>query len=160
MLVLDAASLSVWKREVCPVSSLMTTSSYCCRQELGKTAIFIPEFKIGTPVATLPGTWGRYHGGRWPSIDDSPTLISPSALDKPSIMKRYHHWWMCSHTSPHHSPTMVMLHGTRFVKCRWWDDGWTVKTVVTWWSSASMIPAPGVKGSALVLTSRSHVNVP
>ena len=25
---------------------------------------------------------------------------------------------------------------------RWWNDGWTVKTVVTWRSSASMIPAP------------------
>ena len=26
-----------------------------------------------------------------------------------------------------------------FVECRWWNDGWTV---VTWRSSASMIPAP------------------
>ena len=36
---------------------------------------------------------GPYHGGRRPSIDDrlhSPTVIPPSALDKPSIMKRYH----------------------------------------------------------------------
>ena len=37
----------------------------------------------------------------------------------------------CSHTSPRHSPTMVTLHDTRFVECRWWNDGWTVKTVVT-----------------------------
>ena len=29
------------------------------------------------------------------------------------------------------SSTMVTLHDTRFVKCRWWNDGWTVKTVVT-----------------------------
>ena len=29
-------------------------------------------------------------------------------------------------------------------QCRWWIDGWTVKTVVTWRSSASMIPAPGL----------------
>ena len=38
-------------------------------------------------------SWGRYHGGRRPSSDDSlhsPTVIPPSALDKPSIMKRYH----------------------------------------------------------------------
>ena len=42
------------------------------------------------------------------------------------------------------SPTMVTLHGTGFVECRWWNDGWTVKTVVTWRSSASMIPAPGL----------------
>ena len=26
------------------------------------------------------------------------------------------------------SPTMVTLHDTRFVECRWWNDGWTVKT--------------------------------
>ena len=29
-----------------------------------------------------------------------------------------------------------------FVECRWWNDG-IVKTVVTWRSSASMIPVPG-----------------
>ena len=36
---------------------------------------------------------GRYHEGRRPSSDDSlhsPTVIPPSALDKPIIMKRYH----------------------------------------------------------------------
>ena len=37
---------------------------------------------------------------------------------------------------------MVTLHDTRFVECRWWSDGWTVKTVVTGRLSASMIPAP------------------
>ena len=40
------------------------------------------------------------------------------------------------------SPTMVTLHESRFVECRWWNDGWTVKTVVTSRSSASMIPVP------------------
>ena len=38
-------------------------------------------------------TRGRYHGGRRPSSDDSlhsPTVIPPSALDKSSIVKRYH----------------------------------------------------------------------
>ena len=86
-------------------------------------------------------TWGRYHGDWQPSIDDSfhnPTVIPPSALDKPSIKKRYHRY-----TSPCHSPTTVTLHDSRFVECRWWNNGWTVKTVVTWRSSASMIPAPG-----------------
>ena len=39
------------------------------------------------------------------------------------------------------SPTMVTLRDTQFVESRWWNDGWTVKTVVTWRSSASMIPA-------------------
>ena len=78
--------------------------------------------------------WGRYHGGRRPSSDGSfhsPTVISSSALDKPNIMKRYHRRRTCSHTSPRRSLTMVTLHDTRFVECRWWNDGWTVKTVVT-----------------------------
>ena len=81
-----------------------------------------------------PASWGRYHGGRPPSSHDScrnPTVIAPSALDQPSIMKRYHPWRTCSHTSPRRSSTMVTLHDTRFVECRWWNDGWTVKTVVT-----------------------------
>ena len=93
-------------------------------------------------------TRGRYYGGRRPSSDDSlhsPTVIPPSALDKPSIMKRYHRRRTCSHTSSRRSPTMVTLHDTGFVECRWWNDGWTVKTVVTWRSSASMIPAPAVE---------------
>ena len=30
------------------------------------------------------------------------------------------------------------------VECRWWNDDWTVKTVVTWRSSASTIPVPGL----------------
>ena len=78
--------------------------------------------------------WGRYHGSRRPSSDDSlrsPTVILPSALDQPSIMKRYHRRRPCSHTSPRRSTTMVTLHDTGFVECRWWNDGWTVKTVVT-----------------------------
>ena len=41
---------------------------------------------------------------------------------------------------------METLLDTRFVECRWWNDGWTVKTVVTRRSSASMIPAPGPAG--------------
>ena len=92
-------------------------------------------------------TKGRYHGGRRPSSDDSfhsPTVIPPSALDKPSIMKRYHRRRTCSHTSPRRSPTVVTLHDTRYVECRWWNDGWTVKTVITGRSSASMIPVPDI----------------
>ena len=67
-----------------------------------------------------PNTRGRYHGGRRPSSDDSlhsPTVIPPSALEKPSIMKRYHCRRTCSHTSPRRSPTMVTLYNTRFVEC-------------------------------------------
>ena len=55
-------------------------------------------------------------------------------------------WWREGNQSImkrcHHSPTMVTLHDTRFVERRWWNDGLTVKTVFTWRSSASMIPAP------------------
>ena len=90
---------------------------------------------------------GRHHGGRRPSNGDSlhsPTVISPSALDTPSILKRYHRRRTCSHTSPRRSPSMVTLHDTGFAQCRWWNDGWTVKTVVTCRSSAFMIPAPDV----------------
>ena len=39
-------------------------------------------------------------------------------------------------------PTMVTLQDTGFVECRWWNDGCTVKTVVTWRSSAFMLSAP------------------
>ena len=95
-------------------------------------------------VASLPEAWGQYHGGRRPSSDDSfhsPTIIPPSALDKPSIMKCYHR----------QRTTMVTLHCTRFVECRWWNDGWTVKTVVTWLSLVSMILAPGVGLRVLLL---------
>ena len=91
-------------------------------------------------------TWGWYHGGRRPSSEDSlhsPTIIPPSALDKPSIMKRYHRRWTTRWGVTAHSPVMVMLYDTQFVKCRWWKDSWTVKTVVTWQSWASMIPARG-----------------
>ena len=94
---------------------------------------------IFTPLSV---TWGWYHRDRRPSSDDSPTVIPPLALDKPSIMKRYHCWQTCSHTSPRRSPTMVTLHDTWFVECLWWYDGWTVKTVVTWQSSAPMILVP------------------
>ena len=79
------------------------------------------------------------------SSDDSfhsPTVIPPSALDKPSIMKHYHRRWTTRWGVTARSPTLVMLHDIRFLECRWWNDGWTVKTVVTWRSSTSMIPAP------------------
>ena len=83
----------------------------------------------------LNPTRGRCHGGWQPSSDDSlhsPTAISPSALDKPSIMKRDHRWRTMWWGVTARSLMMVTLHDTRFVECRWWNDGWTVKTVVTW----------------------------
>ena len=105
------------------------------------------ELQFKSWARNAKGIRGRYHGGRRPSSDDSlhsPTVIPPSALDKPSFMKRYHcrrkRWGVTAR-----SPMMVMLRDTQFVECRWWSDGWTVKTVVTWRSSASMIPAPGLE---------------
>ena len=60
-------------------------------------------------------------------------------------MKRYHGRWTTRWSVTARLPTMVTLCDTRFVECRWWNDSWTLKTVVTWRSSASMIPAPGVQ---------------
>ena len=99
------------------------------------------------PTKTI---WGQYHGGQRPSSDDSfpsPAAIPPSAFDKPSIMKRYHHRWTTRWGVTARSPTMVTLHDTRFVKCQWWNDGWTVKTVVTWrrrppWYRSLMLDPP------------------
>ena len=74
---------------------------------------------------------GQYHGGRRPSSDDSfhsPTVIPPSALDKPSIMTRYYRRQTTRWGVTARSPTVVTLHDTGFVECRWWNVGWTVKT--------------------------------
>ena len=73
-------------------------------------------------------------------------------------MKRYHRRRTCSHTSPRRSPTMETLHETRFIECRWWNNGWTVKTVVTWRSSASIIPAPGLITSIKKAAIQGHAN--
>ena len=89
-------------------------------------------------------TWSQNHGDLPMSSDDSfhsPTVIPPLALDKPSIMKRYHHRQTMRWGVTARLPTMVTHHDTRFVKSQWWNDSWTVKTVVTWQSLASMIPA-------------------
>ena len=76
-----------------------------------------------------------------------PSFHHRHSINRSSIMKRYRRRWARSHTSPRRLPTMVTLYDSRFVECRWWNDGWTVKTVVTWRSSASMIPAPGLQFS-------------
>ena len=111
--------------------------------EPGFAALEADALTLGQPGG-LHTTMDRYHGGRRPSSDDSlhsPTVIPLSALDKPSIVKRYHRWRTCSHTSPRRSPTMVTLHDTGFVECRMWNDGWTAKTVITCRSSASTTSA-------------------
>ena len=56
----------------------------------GQTGLWVKLLVQGSRLRKI---WGRYHGGRRPSSDDglhSPTVISPLALHKPSIMKRYH----------------------------------------------------------------------
>ena len=73
---------------------------------------------IGSQVATLPGIKGSTLGAAIMEAHDcqvtvfSPIVIPPSALNKPSIMKRFHHGRTCSHTSPHCSPMMITLHST------------------------------------------------
>ena len=96
---------------------------------------------------SLCQTRGGYHGGRQPSRDDSlhsPTVIPPSALDKLSIVKCYCYLRTTRWGVAARSPTLVTLCDTRFVRYRWWNDGWTVKTVITWQLLASIIPAPGL----------------
>ena len=127
----------------CSVCDEHQTHAVCSSQSSACALVFPPDqtrqlhWDCGaskTHVVAAGLTRGRYHGGRPPSSDDSlhsPTVIPPSALDKPSIMNRYHRRQTCSHTSPRRSPTTAALHDTRFVECRWWNDGWTVKTVVT-----------------------------
>ena len=89
----------------------------------------------------------RYRGGptivKWRQFSQSNRHSTIGTRQTEYHEARYHRRRMCSHTSPRRSPTMVTLHDTGLVECRWWNDGWTVKTVVTWQSSASMIPAPG-----------------
>ena len=53
----------------------------------------------------------------------SPNVIPPSALDKPSIMKRYHNRRTTRKGVTARTPRMLTLHDTRFVECRWWNDG-------------------------------------
>ena len=111
--------------------SVTPTADSCCSPVSSATS---PVYGESVFEVFHADTRGRYHGGRRPSSDDSlhsPTVIAPSALDKPSIMKRYHRRRTGSHTSPRRSPTMVTLPDTRFVECRWWSDGCTVKTVVS-----------------------------
>ena len=124
-----------WKR--------LTSDGAECVYGLSKN---MTPFWTETETATLfQQTKGWYHGDRRPSSDDSfqsPTVFPPSALDKPNIMKRYHRRRTARWGVTSRSLTMVTLHDTEFVECRWWNYGWTVKTVVTWRSSASMIPAP------------------
>ena len=100
-------------------------------------------------ASSIESRWvrhGRRPGAGIMEVDDRQVATvftvqpSPSVLDKPSIMKRYHRRRTCSHTSPRRSPTTVTLRDTLFVECRWWNDGWSVKTVLTRRSSDSMIP--------------------
>ena len=70
--------------------------------------------------------WGRYYGGPRPTSDDSfhsPAVIPPLALDKPSLMKRYHRRRTTRSGVTARSPTIVTFHDTRFVECRWWLVG-------------------------------------
>ena len=134
-----------------------------CKASLGKrwtaSASSVGGVRIkslSSRAATLPGAWQCWVGARtdWPGVgimeanDRQVTTvftvqpdIPPSAFDKPSIMERYHRRRTTRWGVTARSPTMVTFQDTGFVECRWWNDGWTVKTVVTWRWSASTIPA-------------------
>ena len=105
-----------------PFSSVYSTHVFSTSLVVIEGGCETKLFLSSSPASvTVTDTSGRYHGGRRPSNDDSfhgPTVIPPSALDKLSIMKRYHHQRTCSHTSPCRSPVRVMLHDTRFVECQ------------------------------------------
>ena len=112
--------------------------------------------KTSNPVATLPDTCHHKVSARtgWPGasiMEADDHQVTTVYTVQPSFHHRHStnrvSWSVticrrtCSHASLRRLPTMVTLHDTRFVEWRWWNDSWTV---VTWRSSASMIPAPGV----------------
>ena len=80
---------------------------------------------LSTHVGRCPGSGIMEANDRQVTSFHSPTVIPPSALDKPRIMKPYHHRRTCRHTSPRRLLTMVMLHDTRFVSSA--DGGMTVR---------------------------------
>ena len=60
------------------------------------------------------------YGGRWSSSDDSfhnITVSPPSALDKPSIMKCYHHWRRTRWGVTACSPMMVTYNASWYLVC-------------------------------------------
>ena len=88
---------------------------FCTCTHRARTAWLTSYKEEFSHAALCAACRGWYQGGRRPSSDDSfhsPTVIPPLALDKSSIMKRYHHRRMYSHTSPRRSPKMVTLHDT------------------------------------------------
>ena len=84
--------------------------------------------------------------------------VQPS-FDKPSIMKHYHRQRTTRWSVNANPLTILTLHVTPFVKGRWKNDVWTVKTVVTWRSSASMILAPGWKILPRPISMFSHQKI-
>ena len=66
---------------------VVATAVYHCSSTCAFTTPLRPITTAANQIAERSGgSWGRYHGGRRPSSDDSlhsPTVIPPSALDKP-----------------------------------------------------------------------------
>ena len=91
-----------------------------CHHEFGDNLMLVSQSAItGTGVSLLPEyayqPRGRYHWGRRPSSDDSfhsPTVFPLSALNKPSIMKRYHRLRVvCLHDTGPRSLSLIVIRG-------------------------------------------------
>ena len=105
-----------------------------------------PTAELSDPSEPLsrhlgPVSW-RQTTVKWRQSSQS-NRHSTIGTQQTSTMQRYHQRRTTRWDVTARSLTMITLHDTRFVKCQWWNDGWTVKTVVTWQSSASMVLAPG-----------------
>ena len=112
-----------------------------------------------SPMASWPGVSVLWPGASIMGADDC--QVTTVFTVQPS----FHHWHSTNQASwsvtivaehavtPHLAVrrwcSMVTFYDTWVVERWWWNDCWTVKTVVTWRSPASMIPAPGVKASLI-----------
>ena len=79
-----------------------------------------------TTVFTVQPSFHHRHSTNRASRSVTNTIVGERAVTPHLVVRRR---WQC----------FIKL---GFIECRWWNDGWTVKTVVTRRSSASIIPAP------------------
>ena len=140
-LVLDLKGIHLLTAAITMITNFFHVSAHVSVKQLATDQY--PSRTRGTELCiTLgPVSW-RPTTVKWRQFSQS-NRHSTIGTRQTQYMKRYHRRRTTRWGVTARSPTMVTLHDTRFVECRWWNDGWTVKTDVTWRSSASMIPAPG-----------------